>query len=256
MNNFIKGLLGGIGNITPGLSGSAILIILGVYENCIHAISNIFKDFKNSFLYLFPIGVGILVGTFLFSNVILFSLNKYPLATSIIFVCFMIGTLPSLFKNVNEFKPLYLIPFVITFLLGIILLFYKNTYSFNINETSYISLILVGIIIAISTIIPGISSTILLNIIGMYKIYITSINTLDIKTLFFIGIGVFIGFLYLSKLIDFLLKKYHDYTFYAIIGFVISTIPALFMVPITINTEFFIGVFLGIIALFITYKLS
>ena len=59
MKNFIKGLLGGIGNITPGLSGSAILIILGVYENCIHAISNIFKDFKNSFLYLFPIGVGI-----------------------------------------------------------------------------------------------------------------------------------------------------------------------------------------------------
>ena len=46
MKNFIKGLLGGIGNITPGLSGSAILIILGVYENCIHAISNIFKDFK------------------------------------------------------------------------------------------------------------------------------------------------------------------------------------------------------------------
>ena len=52
MKNFIKGLLGGIGNITPGLSGSAILIILGVYENCIHAISNIFKDFKNSLMEL------------------------------------------------------------------------------------------------------------------------------------------------------------------------------------------------------------
>ena len=133
---------------------------------------------------------------------------------------------------------------------------YKNTYSFNINETSYISLILVGIIIAISTIIPGISFPILLNIIGMYKIYITSINTLDIKTLFFIGIGVFIGFLYLSKLIDFFLKKYHDYTFYAIIGFVISTIPALFMTPIEINFQFFIGILLGIIAIFITIKLS
>ena len=115
---------------------------------------------------------------------------------------------------------------------------------------------MVGIIIAISTIIPGISSTILLNIIGMYKIYITSINTLDIKTLFFIGIGVFIGFLFLSKLIDFFFFKYHDYTFYAIIGFVISTIPALFMTPIEINSQFFIGILLGIIAIFITIKLS
>jgi len=53
MKNFLKGVIGGIGNIIPGLSGSALLVILGVYENCLDAISNIFKDFKKSFLFFF-----------------------------------------------------------------------------------------------------------------------------------------------------------------------------------------------------------
>ena len=104
MINFFKGVAGGIGNIVPGLSGSALLVILGIYDKCIDAISNLFKDFKNSFKFLFPIGCGILFGTFVFANIIEVSLNNFSLATSIIFVGFMIGTLPSLFKQAYKEK--------------------------------------------------------------------------------------------------------------------------------------------------------
>lgn len=258
MINFFKGVAGGIGNIVPGLSGSALLVILGIYDKCIDAISNLFKDFKNSFLFLFPIGCGILFGTFIFSNIIEISLNKFSLATSIIFVGFMIGTLPSLFKQAykEKFKKSFLIPLIITFLLGVSLLFYKNNFSFEITNYNFLTLIGIGLLIAVSTIIPGISSTVLLTMIGMYDVYIGSINSLNIKVLFFIAIGIFIGFLLLSKLISFLLKKYYSYTFYAIIGFVISTIPALLTEPIIINCEFFIGIILSVIACFTTIIFS
>lgn len=258
MTNFLKGVAGGIGNIVPGLSGSALFIILGVYDKCINAISNLFNDFKNSFLYLFPIGCGILCGTFAFSNIIEISLNKFPLATSIIFVGFMIGTLPSLFKQAykEKFKIQFTIPLIITFCIGVSLLFYKNNFYFKLDNLNHYTLILIGFIIAIATIIPGISSTVLLNIIGMYETYINAINTLNIKILFFILIGVFIGFIFLSKLINLLLKKYYSYTFYAILGFVISTIPALLTENIILNKEFFIGILLSIIACYLTIIFS
>ena len=258
MINFLKGVAGGIGNIVPGLSGSALLVILGVYDKCIDAISNLFKDFKNSFTFLFPIGCGILFGTFVFSNIIEVSLNRFSLATSIIFVGFMIGTLPSLFKQAykEKFRISFLIPLVISFILGVSLLFYKNNFAFEITDFNYFTLVGVGFLISISTIIPGISSTVLLTMIGMYDVYIGAINTLNVGILFFIAIGVFIGFLILSKAISYLLKKYYSYTFYAIIGFVISTIPALLTETITLNSEFFIGVILSIIACFITILFS
>jgi len=258
MINFLKGVAGGIGNIVPGLSGSALLVILGVYDKCINAISNLFIDFKNSFKFLFPIGLGILFGTFVFANIIEVALNKFSLATSIIFVGFMIGTLPSLFKQAykEKFRKSFLIPLIISFLLGISLLFYKNNFAFEITNFNYLTLIGVGFLIAISTIIPGISSTVLLTMIGMYDVYINSINTLNIKILFFIAIGVFIGFLVLSKIINYLLKKYYSHTFYAIIGFVISTIPALLTEPLILNSELFVGIILSVIACFITIIFS
>ena len=79
MKNFIKGFFVGIANITPGISGSALLVSLNLYEKCINSISNIFKDFKSNFKFLFPIAIGVLFGTFLFSNVIFYFYNNYKI---------------------------------------------------------------------------------------------------------------------------------------------------------------------------------
>src|SRR5574344_1894596 len=128
MSNFFKGILAGIGNIVPGLSGGALLVIFGLYEKCLNAISKIFKDFKKSVIFLFPVFCGIIIGTLLFSNIILICIFNFPLAKSIAFVGFMIGTLPSLFNEATKegFKKTYLIPLAITFALGVILLFIDN----------------------------------------------------------------------------------------------------------------------------------
>ncbi len=253
MSNFFKGILAGIGNIVPGLSGGALLVIFGLYEKCLNAISKIFKDFKKSVIFLFPVFCGIIIGTLLFSNIISICIFNFPLATSIAFVGFMIGTLPSLFNEATKegFKKTYLIPLAITFALGVILLFIDNSFSLKIN-INFFSLIFIGFIIALSTFIPGISSTVLLTMLGFYETYLESINTLNLKILGPTILGLAIGGFILSKLISYLLKKYYGYTFFAIIGFVVATIPALLTTKIIFDYELLVGITIGIIAFVLT----
>lgn len=228
MINFIKGIIVGIYNIIPGLSGSAMLVAFNLYEKCLKAISNFFKDPKQSFIFLFPIASGIIIGTYLFSNVIVFLLNNHPLTTYTIFTVLILTTIPHLFKESIKygFKVKYLIPFFITFLIGILFVFLdiKNlNYTTDYNFLSILKYLFIGMILSISTVIPGISSTVLLSILNLYGIYIYSISTLNLFILIPILIGFIITTFLISKLINFLLKKYYSYTYFAILGFCISS---------------------------------
>ena len=101
-------------------------------------------------------------------------------------------------------------------------------------------------------IIPGISSTVILSILGFYNIYLISINTLNINYLIPIFIGIALSIFLLSKLFNFLLNKYFGYTYFAILGFVISTIPGLINYKIILNNDLIIGLILSIIAFILT----
>lgn len=257
MKNFFKGVLAGIGNIIPGLSGCALLIIFGIYEKCLEAISNIFSSPKKSIKFLFPIGIGILTGTFLFSNVITYFTNNYLLFISLVFIGFLLGTLPSLFQEATKkgYKSNYLIFFFITFILGVFLLFFKldNMGRYvKAGDISFLYAIFSGVLLAVSTFIPGISSTVLLSIAGVYSTYLDAINTFNFNILIPMGIGLAIGGFILSKIINYLLKTFYGPTFFAILGFTIATIPALFFTELTWGLELILGILFGIIAFLIT----
>ena len=257
MINFIKGILVGIFNIVPGLSGSALLIIFNLYEKCLESIANALKKPKKSFLFLFPIGIGIILGTYLFSNIIFFLLDKWTMEMYIIFTFFILGTIPQLYKESikKSFKVCYLIPFVITFSIGIILLFFDNSdlsYNINYDTLSYIKYFSIGILLSISTIIPGISSTVLLSIFNLYGIYIYSIAKFNLLVLIPIFMGFVMTTFFISKLISFLLKKYYGYTYFAILGFVVSTIPCLLNTSISFDIGFIISIIIGVFAFIIT----
>ncbi len=262
MKDFFKGMIVGIGNITPGLSGSALLIVFGLYENCIKAVSNIFKNFKQSFKILFPVGLGIILGTFLFSNIIDFCITKYEVITKIIFIFFILGTIPTLFKRANKqgFNKKYLIPGIITFGLGLLLLFINPTVTGEVitklTPATAIVLFLTGMVVAASTIIPGISSTVLLSLMGLYTTYLGAIAHLRIGIIIPIALGIAIGGFILSKVINVLLEKVYGYTFYGILGFVIATIPAL--IPKNINSipQLIIAIVLGIGAFILTVSIE
>lgn len=256
MKNFIKGFIVGIAGIIPGLSGTSFLILFNLYEDTLSAISNIFNNLKQKILFLLPITIGMLLGMISFSNVINFFLTKYPIYTSIIFIFLILGTLPTLINQTikKSFKKRYLISFLIAIIIGTILLLLGTNIKTNQTNQEF-SKLLIGALVSISTIIPGISTTVLLSIFDVYKVYLGAISQLNITILIPISIGFLITSFFLSKIITKLLEKHYGYTYFAILGFMISTIPALIPEKIIINKGLIISIILGILASLITNKI-
>ncbi len=279
---FIKSIFIGIGAILPGISGGALAIIFGLYEKIISSISNFFKNPKQNFAFLSLVGSGVCIGVILFSNIQKILLSKYETATLFTLLGLLIGTLPSLFKtaNNNGFSKKYLIPFFITLLTAFCFSFIGNNdvilaeKSIDMNFINFIYLFIIGIIMSASLVIPGISGTVLLMLIGAYGFILTAIA--DIKNIFLlpfasdsmmdgviknimvlipIGIGVLVGAVIFSKLMDYLLKKHYSLTYYAVLGFIIGSIPEL-LPKFSIDLSFFIGVLLFFIGLIISLKFN
>lgn len=255
MKNFIKGIFVGIFNIVPGLSGSALLIILGLYEKCLNKISTLFKNPKENFKFLFPIAIGIILGTYSFSKIIYLCLDNYPKETYIIFTGFLLGTIPNLLKESTKkgFKKRYLIPFFITLTIGILILFIKpQNINCNTNSLPLLNSFLIGTLLSISTIIPGISSTVLLSLFNLYETYIYSISILNLNILIPIALGLIITTFLLSKLITYLLNNYYGLTYFAILGFTFGSIFTLIDFNITLNINIIISIIFSIKAFIIT----
>ena len=227
--NCILGIAIGSGAILPGISSGVICVIFGIYEKLIDSILNFFKDVKNNFKFLFPIITGVIIGVFIFSNILKFFLFQFPLQTKSIFIGLILGSIPSLFKEVNKnskFKLKYLLYTLVAFIVGIVSVILENKIGTNsINQNfNYIYLILSGFAMSIGIIVPGVSSTIILMIMGIYNIYLTSISNLYFPVLIPIGIGIVLGSIILMKTTNFLLKHFYEKTFYSIIGFTLGSI--------------------------------
>ena len=104
MINFFKGIIVGIGGIAPGLSGSVLLVILGLYQKAINAIGTLFKDFKNNVKFLFPLVLGFGVGVIIFSKIVDFLLGNYEMYTRYAFLGLVLGTIPLFYKEVKKTK--------------------------------------------------------------------------------------------------------------------------------------------------------
>jgi len=273
----IKGLIIALANIIPGVSGGTLMITLGIYEEIIDIISHPFKNLKNNWKFILFIGIGVVAGVLGFSNLISYSLVKFPLATPLLFIGLVIGGIPLLFKkgNIkNNIKISNIIILLIAF--GIVLTFAilkaKNIVSGDVILTTdfkgILMLFLVGMVAASSMIIPGISGSFMLMLMGYYEPIINVISNLtkfkdlwsNLKILIPFGIGIIVGIGLVAKLIEYLLKKYEIKTYFGVIGFVFASIIAiilpLFTIPSIKILELIIGIILMIIGSLITYKIS
>ncbi|MCI8310311.1 MAG: DUF368 domain-containing protein [Clostridia bacterium] len=240
--NFLKGMIIGIANIIPGLSGGTMAILVGVYEKLISTIGNFFKKFKETFkenmIFLVPLGLGMVVGVVAFSKLLEILLKNYTMPTQFAFIGLVLGGLPLIFKNANKdgkFKKKYLIPLIITFIIGLTLSLLEKfgitgaeVSGIDLNPLNIFLLFIYGFIAAGTMVIPGISGSFMLMLLGVYNAILGYVASLNILVLIPFAIGAVAGVLILAKLIDVLLKKYHNGTYYAIIGFVVGAIPALY----------------------------
>lgn len=277
MNNFIsliiKGFFLGIANIIPGVSGGTLAITMGIYEDLINAISHFTKKIKKKIMFILPIGIGAVLSILLMSKLISYSLESFPLPTTLFFIGLIVGGIPLLTKKVKgkKIKPFNMAILLLTFSIVMILsLMSEGTTVVDLSNVSFIQmllLLLVGVVAAATMVIPGISGSFVLMLLGYYKPIIETISNLtdfsllghNILVLAPFGIGVLVGIILIAKLIEFLFKKYEVPTYYGIIGFILASVLNLFLglfaMPTT-TPQVLIGLVLFIIAFIVGYRLG
>jgi len=228
MINFFKGIIIGIGGIAPGLSGSILLVIFGLYEKTINAIGTLFKDFKKNVLFLIPLFAGFGVGILLFSKLVDFLLLNFETYTRFAFLGLIMGTVPLFYKEVKKegFNKKYYIHMIIAFIIGIILFFFNGNLFPTVTNPNLIQSVILGIAIAGSSIVPGVDSAAILSALGLYEIYVSSVATLNIPILIPAVFGLGIGALVISFFMNKLIQKFYTATFSVIFGLFISVVPS------------------------------
>lgn len=244
-------MLFGAGAILPGISSGVICVIFGIYEKLLNSILDFFKKPKENFKFLLPFIIGILIGVFLFGNILNYLLYSYPIQIKSIFIGLILGTLPALIKDINskdKFKWYYLLFLIFALIIGISMVFFENSFSTSsISNYSYLHLILSGFLMSVGIIVPGVSSTIILMLLGIYTTYLYSISSVYLPVLIPMGIGLVIGGVIWMHITKFLLNKFYGPTMYIIIGFTLGSIAIMYPV-INSSLEFIISVisiFLG-----------
>lgn len=255
--DFFRGIVIGAGAILPGISSGVLCVIFGIYEPLLNCILNFFKNFKSNFKFLFPIALGICVGIILFGNILKYIFYAYPIHTKSLFIGLILGSIPKLFKEVKslntKIKIQNILVLIFSFATGILLVYIEQKYSFA-NETdqfSFMYLIISGFLMSAGVIVPGVSSTLILMLLGVYNAYLLSISSLYLPFLFPLILGLLMGSIICIKLIKLILDKFHSQTFCSIIGF---TIGSIFVLIPTISSihDFILSllcIFLGIFCL-------
>ncbi len=274
INLFLIGILIGTAMIVPGVSGGVIAVVFGVYNKMIYALTNLFKDFKKSFSFLFVLAIGILIGAVWFSNVMMFLYEAHEAITKLAFMGLILGGVPFLFKEVKisgekgESGKINYIALALTFIFCLILLFLsKNVFKIDLDAktnsffAANFNLFLAGVIYSVGKVVPGVSGSFLLITIGMYE-YVLSVMAHPItfglrqinKLIPFI-IGLVFGVSFLLKIMNRLLKEKFSLIYSIIIGFVLGSVPALIPNDFSVN-ELIFGVIILIICCVLSYKLT
>lgn len=246
----LKGMVMGIANIIPGVSGGTMAVSMGIYDKLIHSVTHLFKDFKESMKFLIPMFLGIGIALVGLSFIIEPAFEHFPLQTNCLFIGLIVGGLPAVCKKVKGkgIKVSYIIPFLVFFAIVVGMAAMGETegaaadLSFNI--WSVIKLFVVGIIASATMVIPGVSGSMMLLLMGYYnpvvaaiKNFVTSLAAFDVPgilegcgILVPMGIGIVVGIFAIAKLIEIIFEKFPVQAYWAIIGLIVASPFAIFLV--------------------------
>lgn len=241
-----------------GISSGVFCVIFGIYEKLVNSVLNFFNDYKKNLRFLLPIIIGAFVGVILFGNILKALFNSFYMQTSFCIIGFIVGGIPCLLKqNTKKINLTSIVILLFSLFLSLYLVALEATSSaiYTTTSLSYINLIFAGFLMSAGIVIPGVSSTVILMLFGIYNIYLNAISTLNIVILLPIAIGVIVGGLVFLKVIQILLKYFTQYTYYAIAGFTLGSIFVLFP-GFSFDIYGIISIGLFVICMFLSYKMS
>lgn len=249
LKKILQGMVVGIANIIPGVSGGTMMVAMGLYDKLIHSITHLKSEFKESMKLLLPIFAGASLAIILLSRLFEFLLSNYPIPTNFAFCGLIAGSLPFIFKKVKGHSVTVgkLIPFFIFF--GVVILMAvlgENSGAsadVSFGLVNVLKLFAVGVIAAATMVVPGVSGSMMLMLLGYYDTIIETINDFidaliafnpdEILRVFGIlipfGLGIVIGIFAIAKLIEFIFKRAEIHAYYGIIGLILASPIAILM---------------------------
>lgn len=273
--NIFRGMVIGLANIIPGVSGGTMMVSMGIYDKLIMLLTHFVKKFKEAVQLLIPLAIGMLLAIAVLSKVITKMFEQIPLQTTLLFIGLIIGGLPVIFKRVkgNKVGVPQVIAFAVFFVMviGLAMMGEGEAASADItlNFLNIVMLFVVGVIAAASMVIPGISGSMIMMILGYYTIilatisgFIDALKAMDIQAMISLcgvlvpfGVGVLVGVVAVAKLIEFVLSKYEQTAFWGIIGLIVASPFAILIMmgSVTIN---FVNVITGILMLAVGFVVA
>lgn len=266
---FICGLAFGISNVIPGVSGGTMLVVFGIFDKLTEAISGVKAIIKN-IMFLLCFGVGAGVGILGFSFVISWLFANFGVQTNMFLIGLILGSVPLIIKTGTadeKIKPLCIIPFVIAFI-AVIALSVLERYDIvsiapdvvnGFDIMMSLKLIVCAVIAAVTMIIPGVSGSFVMMLLGVYETVIGAIKDLNFFVLVPFAIGVVIGIIGGAKLISILIKKYKLIVYSAIMGLIAGSIYAILPDGFGFNLQTgygFVALIFGVLAAILIDKLG
>lgn len=232
-------------------------VAFGIYERLIDAFLHFFKDIKKNTAFLLPIILGALASIFVFSRFLQIAFDNFYIITSYAFIGLILGSLPIVFKQAEASKITFphIMCLIVSFVFSIYLIVLEKNAIYTLSSFSNSYLILAGLLMSAGIIIPGISKTVILMMLGVYSSYLTAISSLNFSVLIPLGIGLILGSVIFMFIINFLFSHFKSYTYFLILGFVLGSVLVIFP-GITNSFECVLGILLAGLCFWITYKLG
>lgn len=250
IKNILKGIVVGLANVIPGVSGGTMMVSMGIYDKLIHCITHLFSEFKKSFKFLLPIFIGIGIAVVVVPFGIEYLFQKFPLQTNLAFIGLILGGLPAVWGKVkgSTIKAGHIIAGLLFFALVAGLAAMGETEGkaadLSLNFISIIKLFGVGIVASATMVIPGVSGSMMLLLIGYYHPILETITNFISAVFAFdmdgilqgigilapFGVGVVLGIFAIAKIIEIIFEKFPLYAYWAIIGLIISSPVAILLV--------------------------
>ena len=260
MQRFFKGIIVGLGGVAPGLSGSILLIIFGLYQRTLEALGTFFSNIKKNLLFLLPLVAGMFTGVLFFSKVIDFFLNNHETPTRFCFLGLILGTLPMVWREVKKegFSKKYY-GFVALSVIISVWFFTMNPNAFpQVTDPTLIQSILLGVAVAATAIIPGVDPAVFLSTLGFYEMYVSALASFELQILLPMILGLAVGAVAISASMSFLFKRFYTATYSVIFGIFLTMIPNMLNenCKLKLNTSSFVSVLLLFVGFAVSFYLG
>lgn len=221
----LKGILVGIGFITPGLSGGVLAVVFGIYERLMRFLGNLREKFIQNILFFLPVGIGGAIGVVAFSAVVDFAFSNYAAQFTWLFIGFIVGTFPSLFKTSGK-KGRKTENWILLVLMAVgtvlFMRWMENIRSVQLTP-SFGNWLLSGILIGLGVVVPGMSPSNFLIYLGLYQPMASGIRHLDLGIIVPLVLGVILIVFVLARLISWLFRKFYSFMYHFILGIVVGS---------------------------------